>query len=64
MDYHAVKVGVMGYPHEATAELGKTVTDEVVAGAVKMLASLDRQTRAKGKRRARGPERKMRLLES
>ena len=57
-----IEVGVMGFPHEADAALGKQVTEEVLKGVVRMLRSLDRQTRQGKRRRKRSPDVKMRLI--
>ncbi len=36
-----MKVGVMGFPHQASADLGRKVCDEVVAGVVKLIRKIE-----------------------
>jgi creatinine amidohydrolase/Fe(II)-dependent formamide hydrolase-like protein len=36
-----IKVGVMGYPHRASAEIGKKAVEAIVSAAVKKFSELD-----------------------
>jgi len=57
-----IEVGVMGFPREASVELGRQVTEEVLDGAVRMLRDLDRQTRKGRRQHRKSPDVKMRLI--
>jgi len=57
-----MKVGVMGFPHEATAELGRQVNDQVVAGMLKLFRDLDRQARQSKRPRVRPINAKVELI--
>lgn len=54
----AIKVGVMGYPEQASASLGQRVCREMVNNIVKALRDIDAQTRSarKDRRRSRHPD--------
>ena len=58
-----IKVGIMGWPERASAELGRKVSDEAVGGMVKLLRSLDRKPR-RAERHVRHSDARLRLFKN